>query len=970
MIKLLVDGRPRRVLLDTGCTDNIVYAPFCAQWQQKTTNIKTISGDYFQCVGVGNMTVETSTGQRAQVHTLVMNEPPLGVDAVLGIAGVTALGGVVVKSPTDVQFCGNERVCGATSTAPLVVDAPDFSVQFNATQRTWTVTWKWTDGKAPDCLQNTVAQYNVPTSMRREFDEELGSWIQHGWLVPYDEVQHGAQRGLVPLMAVRQNNGGKVRPVLDYRELNDHVTAFTADSDVCADQLRKWRRHGVNVTVLDLRKAYLQLRVEQQLWPFQIVMVRGQRYCLTRLGFGLNVAPLVMKAVVKTILAQDPEIERAVLPYVDDLLVNEDIVCAEQVSAHFAAYGLECKKPCRAEDGARLLGLHVQSCDGQLWWTRDNTITPPPTQVTRRSIFAWCGRLVAHMPLGGWLRPAAAWLKRRANEVTQGWNDAVKDDSLRDHMRYVAARLATEDPCHGAWCVRGDRAVVWTDASSLASGIVVETPQGVAIEDACWLRRQDDTTHINMAELDAAVRGVNLAIAWGMKHIELRTDSATVHRWLDDALSGRARLRTKAHGEMLIRRRVEVIRQLVTEFSLALSVTLVRSAENRADVLTRVPVEWMRSDKTTVAAAEAEGEPDVRPSIADLHVSAGHPGIRRTLYFARRELDRVVTRAEVRDVVKKCDVCRCIDPAPVKWRQGSLGVEETWWRLAIDITHHVGRDYLSIIDCGPSRFCVWRQLRRADSDTVVKELEQVFFERGAPVEVLLDNDTVFRGRQFSAFARRWGVFLRFRAAYAASGNGIVERNHRTVKVIAARKHCSIPEAVHLYNITPRDGATATEAPANAVYRHRVRDRVCSSPEQPAEVSIPSNDGSQKYSLGDAVWIRKRGERCTSVSQPGIVTRVNSPQVVEVDGMPRHVRDVRHRDLATLEDSESTHSDSDEAKDDPPLYIDVRMQQVQGQPRQAPLPQRTVAAEPTLRRSTRMRRPPQRYCCDLVDQGGV
>ena len=30
-----------------------------------------------------------------------------------------------------------------------------------------------------------------------------------------------------------------------------------------------------------------------------------------------------MKAVVKTILAQDPEIELAVLPYVDDLLVDK-----------------------------------------------------------------------------------------------------------------------------------------------------------------------------------------------------------------------------------------------------------------------------------------------------------------------------------------------------------------------------------------------------------------------------------------------------------------------------------------------------------------------------------------------------------------------------------------------------------------------------------------------------------------------
>ena len=52
--------------------------------------------------------------------------------------------------------------------------------------------------------------------------------------------------------------------------------------------------------------------------------------------------------------------ERAVLPYVDDLLVDEDVVSADRVVEHFARYGLECKPLQRAADGARLLGLRVQ----------------------------------------------------------------------------------------------------------------------------------------------------------------------------------------------------------------------------------------------------------------------------------------------------------------------------------------------------------------------------------------------------------------------------------------------------------------------------------------------------------------------------------------------------------------------------------------------------------------------------------
>lgn len=43
------------------------------------------------------------------------------------------------------------------------------------------------------------------------------------------------------------------------------------------------------------------------------------------------------------------------VPYVDDLLANEDLVSVNRVAAHFAAFGLECKQPDRAVDGARLL---------------------------------------------------------------------------------------------------------------------------------------------------------------------------------------------------------------------------------------------------------------------------------------------------------------------------------------------------------------------------------------------------------------------------------------------------------------------------------------------------------------------------------------------------------------------------------------------------------------------------------------
>ncbi|KAF0306973.1 Canalicular multispecific organic anion transporter 2 [Amphibalanus amphitrite] len=432
-----------------------------------------------------------------------------------------------------------------------------------------------------------------------------------------------------------------------------------------------------------------------------------------------------------------------------------------------------------------------------------------------------------------WLRPAAAWMKRTANRLSPDWDTPIVSEELQREVDEVSRRFRACDPARGQWCVTGTSVVVWTDASSIARGVVLTDPDtGAIIEDASWLRAESERdVHINISELDAALNGVNLAVAWGFRRLTLRTDSVTVHRWLSDALSGKARLRTKAQSEMLIRRRVAVFRQLVIEYELEVTIELVASAVNRADEVTRVPNAWLQTaDQPTtdsskaqpvaVAAITSASASDIRT----IHENIGHQGVRRTLWYARRELGvRRVSKPAVRDVVRRCQTCASIDPAPERWPGGSLGTERTWDRLAMDVTHVHGHPYLTLVDCGPSRYAIWRRLRRAGALEIVSELENVFLERGAPAEILTDNATEFRGRVMLAFAARWDVSIRFRAACEPGGNGIVERHHRTIKVMVARQSCSVAEAVHRYNVTPKDGSDPATAPINGVLRHPGRD---------------------------------------------------------------------------------------------------------------------------------------------------
>ena len=67
-----------------------------------------------------------------------------------------------------------------------------------------------------------------------------------------------------------------------------------------------------------------------------------------------------------------------------------------------------------------------------------------------------------------------------------------------------------------------------------------------------------------------------------------------------------------------------------------------------------------------------------------------------------------VSKAAVQEVVRECEECQSIDPAPVSWKAGRLDVCENWRRVGMDVIHLGGHHYLTLIDCGPRRFAIWR----------------------------------------------------------------------------------------------------------------------------------------------------------------------------------------------------------------------------------------------------------------------
>lgn len=801
--------------------------------------------------------VDLCIGQMIVRLSCLVSDLLFDYDILFGYDGIRLLGGVKFNDNGNVEFLRNDTAAVVLSTH---IDDNDFQADFTGGH--WTVKWKWREENRAPMLSNTVSEYKV-----KEYESEIAEWISQGWLKEYD----GEHDGVIPLMAVIQENKAKVRPVMDYGELNQYVSSHTADSEICNQKLRNWRKLGNNVFILDLKKAYLQIHVHPDLYKYQVVVHKGKRYCLTRLGFGLNCAPRIMSSILKKVFSMDPVVEAGVDSYIDDIIVNADVVSCEKVISLLDQFGLESKPPVPL-DGARVLGLKVAKEGCSIRWKRDNAVPDFGTVSSKRQLFSLCGKLLGHYPVAGWLRPACSYVKRLTNGTS--W-DAPVDDAVLLVLRDLEKRFASSDPVGGIWTVNSRSMItVWCDASSIATSVVLES-HGKVIEDGCWLRKENDPAHINVAELEAVIKGVNLALEWGFREMQICTDSGSVYGWLRNMIDGDRPIHVSGISAVLIKRRLQLLADLFKELDVSVLVRHVTSQKNPADALTRVPHKWLKPDVVLAGITQ-----DMSELIAETH-SHYHQGVKKTLHLCRKRYPRFgINEQMVQKVVKSCEKCRKIDPQPVKVEEGSLSADTNWERLACDVTHYRSRKYLSIIDCEPSRFAIWKPIMTESAAEVSELIQSVFREMGPPSEILLDNFSSFKSKIFLGMLNQWKVNSLFRCAYRPEGNAIVERNHRTVKRMAARSGGNVLDMVHGYNITPQQNDLS---PSDQIFRKSWRWLFVES-----NKSSPSSS----FQIGDAVFVKPPNSRCFNEWQRGKVTGINSQWNIEVDGTPRHVKDIR------------------------------------------------------------------------------
>ena len=67
----------------------------------------------------------------------------------------------------------------------------------------------------------------------------------------------------------------------------------------------------------------------------------------------------------------------------------------------------------------------------------------------------------------------------------------------------------------------------------------------------------------------------------------------------------------------------------------------------------------------------------------------------------------------------------------------------------------------------------------------------------------------------------------------------------------------------------------------------------------------------KYEKGDMVWVKNPCGKCTTKYSTGRITEVISPQSVKIDGVPRHVKELRP--VIQAQFSSSDESDSEDSE---------------------------------------------------------
>lgn len=253
--------------------------------------------------------------------------------------------------------------------------------------------------------------------------------------------------------------------------------------------------------------------------------------------------------------------------------------------------------------------------------------------------------------------------------------------------------------------------------------------------------------------------------------------------------------------------------------------------------------------------------------IQELHET--HPGIVRMKSLARSYVWWPNITADLEAKVRSCTKCQASRSTPPmaplhpwEWPQ------RPWSRLHLDYAGPFqGRMFLVLVDAH-SKWMEVVPVHAATSTVTIEKLRAIFATHGLPERVVTDNGSVFTSADFEYFMQQNGITHVRTAPYHPASNGLAERAVQTFKrgierLSAGSLETKLSRFLFKYRITPH--ATTGRSPSELLLGRQPRSRLdLLHPDTAARVQ--ERQARQKYGhdkhtrarafqVGDRVYVR-------------------------------------------------------------------------------------------------------------------
>ncbi|XP_063907429.1 uncharacterized protein K02A2.6-like [Zophobas morio] len=322
IITVRLNGKAQRFEVDSGAKFSLLAEDVFNRLDLKVpieksqVAFRTYSGNIIQSKGKVHLTV-SYLGKEIQTELHLV---PQGHDALLGRQWIRGLG-------IDLQ-----QLDTANNTPVFQLQAVS---SLDDIQTKFASIFREKIGCVPEFTVNLHLRKNikpvftrerdVPYALRERVDRELDSLEAEGIISPV-----AASDWSSPLVVIPKQDGG-IRLCVDYK-CGVNVKLIQANHPIRRiDDVLNSLRNSRYFCKLDLYKAYLHLRVDEESSKIQTISTHRGTYRMHRLSFGIKTAPSEFNRILSQILKGLPKTES----YFDDIIIHGTTVeeCTQNLDA-------------------------------------------------------------------------------------------------------------------------------------------------------------------------------------------------------------------------------------------------------------------------------------------------------------------------------------------------------------------------------------------------------------------------------------------------------------------------------------------------------------------------------------------------------------------------------------------------------------------------------------------------------------